>query len=212
MSESAGFNIDDLINVTLLKEGEGVQEPEVEQLMGKLRRLQQGKRALEEEIKEIKSVSDSLQKELETCVVVVFTVQTEAYQLEGIHKEKEELYRKLQFQCEESEQDSARQLKQNKKSDELLEQYRCEIQEFKLKHRKQRMRFENQLHQLIEQHKNLHSVFTPERLPDEIGSAENTKSQLLSAEQMKLAQLHRLAEEVKKQKQPGTAAAETQDE
>lgn len=31
-----------------------------------------------------------------------------------------------------------RLLKQNKKSDELLEQYRCEIQEFKLKHRKQR--------------------------------------------------------------------------
>ena len=31
-----------------------------------------------------------------------------------------------------------RLLNQNKKSDELLEQYRCEIQEFKLKHRKQR--------------------------------------------------------------------------
>uniref|UniRef100_A0A8C2WDR5 Uncharacterized protein n=1 Tax=Cyclopterus lumpus TaxID=8103 RepID=A0A8C2WDR5_CYCLU len=89
-----------------------------------------------------------------------------------------------------------RHLKQNKRSEELLEQYRCEIQELKLKHRKQRMKFENQLHQLIEQHKNLHSVFTPEMLPDEIESAENITRQLLSAEQMKLAQLHRLYEEL----------------
>ncbi|XP_032391119.1 synaptonemal complex central element protein 1 isoform X2 [Etheostoma spectabile] len=209
MSELAGFNIDDMINVTPMNGGGGMQqEPKVEQLMGKLRRLQQGKRFLEEEIKELKSVSDSLQNELET-------LQTEVYQLEGIHKEKEELCRKLQFQCEESEQDSSRQLKQNKKSEELLEEYRCEIQEFKLKHRKQRMKFENQLHQLIEQHKNLHSVFTPERLPEEIESAVNTKSQLLSAEQIKLAQLHRLdgeLEEMKKQKQPVTTAAETQEE
>lgn len=73
------------------------------------------------------------------------------------------------------------------------------------------MRFENLLHQLIDQHKNLHYVFvsvcvkfspqllwedsnvtlllyyyydftqTPERLPDELKSVENTKSQLLAA-------------------------------
>ncbi|XP_030268455.1 uncharacterized protein si:ch211-199g17.9 isoform X3 [Sparus aurata] len=183
MSDSAGFNIEDLINVPPLKEDEDMREIKVDQMIGKLRRLQQ--------------------------------VQNEACQLEGIHKEKEELCRKLQFQCEESEQDSARLLKQNKKSDELLEQYRCEIQEFKLKHRKQRMKFENQIHQLIEQHRNLHSVFTPEMLPDEIGSAENIKSQLLSAEQMKLAQLHHLneeLEEVKKQKQPRITVAQTQEE
>uniref|UniRef100_A0A3P8SZ17 Uncharacterized protein n=1 Tax=Amphiprion percula TaxID=161767 RepID=A0A3P8SZ17_AMPPE len=102
----------DKFSCTALSGGE-MQEPKVEQLMGKLRKLQQGM--------------------------------------------------------------------QNKKSEELLEQHRCEIQELKLKHRKQRMRFENQLHQLIEQHKNLHSVFTPERLPDEIETATNAKGQLLSA-------------------------------
>ncbi|XP_054873622.1 synaptonemal complex central element protein 1 isoform X1 [Amphiprion ocellaris] len=172
MHEPGGFSIEDMI--TPVKEGGEMQEPKVEQLMGKLRKLQQGKSALEEEIKELKSVNESLQKELET-------LQTEAYQLEGDLKEKEEVCSKLQFHCEKSEQDSARHLQQNKKSEELLEQHRCEIQELKLKHRKQRMRFENQLHQLIEQHKNLHSVFTPERLPDEIETATNAKGQLLSA-------------------------------
>ncbi|KAI3358064.1 hypothetical protein L3Q82_003074 [Scortum barcoo] len=75
------------------------------------------------------------------------------------------------------------------------------------------MKFENQLQQLIEQHRTLQAVFTPERLPDEVKSAENTKSQLLSAEQMKLVQLHRLdeeLEEVKKRRQLGTTAGETQ--
>ncbi|XP_044192312.1 synaptonemal complex central element protein 1 isoform X2 [Thunnus albacares] len=208
-----GFNIEDLIKVSPLNGGG--DEPRVEQLMGKLVRLQkvtlcfiQGKRSLEEGIKDMKSVSDSLQKELAT-------LQTEAYQLEGIHKENEELCRKLQFQCEESEQDSIRQVEQNKKSEELLEQYRCEIQGFKLKHRKLRMKFENQLHQLMEQHKNLQSIFMPQRLPAEVESAENIKSQLLAAEELKLAQLRRLGEELeelKKQKQIGTIATETQEE
>uniref|UniRef100_A0A669E2P8 Uncharacterized protein n=1 Tax=Oreochromis niloticus TaxID=8128 RepID=A0A669E2P8_ORENI len=108
-----------------------------------------------------------------------------------------------------------RQLQLNKKSEQLLEQYRYEIQDLKLKHRKLRMRFENQLHQLIDQHKNLHYVFTPERLPDELKSVENTKSQLLAAEKLKLTQLHNLdeeLEEMKNQKQAQAAAAETQEE
>ncbi|TKS88420.1 Synaptonemal complex central element protein 1 [Collichthys lucidus] len=208
MSETEGFNIEDLINVTSLQGGGDMQDLKVQQVIGKLRKLQQAKSILDDEMKEVKSVSDSLQKELTT-------LQNEAYQLEELHKEKEELCRKLQFQCVESEQDCARQLEQNKRSDELLEQYKCDIQEFKLKQRKQRMKFEHQLHQLIDQHKNLYSVFTPQRLPVEIENAENTKSQLLSAEQMKLAQLHRLneeLEEVKKEKQLGATAGETQEE
>ncbi|XP_047461215.1 synaptonemal complex central element protein 1 [Mugil cephalus] len=209
MSQLGGFNIEDMINVTPPKGGGEMQEPKAEQLMGKLRRLQQGKKSLEGEIQELQSVSDSLRKELEN-------LHTEVYQLEEIHKEKEEVCRKLQFQCEETEQDSDRQLNQNKKSEELLEQYRCEIQELKLKHRKQRMRFEKQLLQLIDEHKNLHSVFAPERLPDELESAEVINAQLLSAEQLKLVQLHDLneaLEELKKKKQSDSAeSGETQEE
>ncbi|XP_055081452.1 synaptonemal complex central element protein 1 [Periophthalmus magnuspinnatus] len=136
--------------------------------------LSHDKRVLEEEIQEIQAIHDSLQKELET-------LRTESDQLEGIHKEKEELCQKLQYLCEESEQDFARQLKHNKSAEDLSEQYNCEIQAIKLKHRKLRMKFENHLYQLIEQQKNLYSVFMPDRIPAEIESAENTKSQLLTA-------------------------------
>ncbi|XP_062342768.1 uncharacterized protein si:ch211-199g17.9 isoform X2 [Osmerus eperlanus] len=164
-------------------------KPKVEQLMTKLRMLQQGNRVLEDELKEAQSTNDSLQLELDT-------VQTKAYQLEGIHKETDESCRVLQFQCEEIEQDTNRHLQLNRKSEGLVEQYRCQIQEAKLKCRKQRMRFENQLQQLIEQHKSLHSVFTTERLPTEIETVENTQSHLLTAEHLKLLQLRHLEEEL----------------
>ncbi|XP_041740991.1 synaptonemal complex central element protein 1 isoform X2 [Coregonus clupeaformis] len=176
MSVSVGssFNVEDVLRPSMKEGGHEDVEPKVEQLMNKLKKLQQGKRATEEEVKEAHSLRDSLQEELDA-------LQTEAYQLEGVHKEKEELCRVLQFQCEEMEQDSTRQQQLNRKSEDLIEQYRCQIQETKLKHRKHRMKFENQLQQLIEQHKNLHSVFSPDRLPAEIESVENTKSQLLKA-------------------------------
>ncbi|XP_064203196.1 synaptonemal complex central element protein 1 isoform X2 [Anguilla rostrata] len=92
------------------------------------------------------------------------TLHAEQYQMEEIQKEREESYRVLQFKCDELE---------------------CEAK---------RMKFENQLQQLIEQHKNLYSVYSPDRLPSEIESLENARSQLLKAEQVKLAQLNRLAE------------------
>ncbi|XP_072304521.1 synaptonemal complex central element protein 1 [Eucyclogobius newberryi] len=174
--------------------GMGICEPKVEQLLAKLTRLQQDKTDLEEEIQDIRSVSDSLQKELET-------LQTESYQLEVIHKQKEGLCQKLQYLCEESEQDFTRQLKHNKSTEALSAQYNCEIQAMKLKHRKLRIKFENHLYQLIEQQKNLYSVFMPDRLPAEIDNAENTKGQLLAAEKLKQTLVNTLEEEIEKWKQ-----------
>ncbi|XP_032437574.1 synaptonemal complex central element protein 1 [Xiphophorus hellerii] len=186
------------------QDGGDLPEPKIEQLMAKLRMLQQEKRQLEEEVKGAQSVHDDLQKELAD-------LQTEANELEGIHKDKKDASSKLQLQCEDSEQDLNRQLKQNKTSEELLEHYRCEIEEVKLKHRKLRIRFENQLMQLIEQHKQLDYVFNSKRLPDELKKGEDIKHQLSSAEQVKLAQLHKLDEELeeaKKQKQFETEDAQ----
>ncbi|XP_024150621.1 protein Daple isoform X1 [Oryzias melastigma] len=177
-------------------------------LIVKLRRLQKGNQTLEGEIKELKQTSDSLQNDLEA-------LHSQSYQLEKVYKEKEvELCRKVQFQCDKSEQDFERELKDHKMRKDLLEQNTCEIQEFKLKHRKLRMRFENQLQHLMEKHKKLHCVFAPERLPDELERAENKKTQLLSVEQLKLAQLQKLEEEIeaaKKKKQLETETAQYQD-
>ncbi|XP_077405055.1 uncharacterized protein LOC144037434 isoform X1 [Vanacampus margaritifer] len=148
MGDSAGFNMECIITA---KAGGGTDEPNIEQLKRKLACLQQGKKVLVEEILERKSLIHVLQKELAS-------LQTEAYQLERTDQDKSELSQKLQFQCEESELESVRLAKQNKKSEELLAQCRYEIQELKLMRRKLRMKFENQLHQLIDQHKQLHAI------------------------------------------------------
>ncbi|XP_061752693.1 synaptonemal complex central element protein 1 isoform X2 [Nerophis ophidion] len=129
-------------------EGGGlVQEP----LKNKLRRLQQAKCIMDDDIVSNNAVTQSLQKELGR-------LQTESYQLERSHQEKQELCQKLQFQCKESERESVRLAEEIKKREELLAQLRCEIQDLKLRQRKQRMEFENHLHQLMEQHKKLYFV------------------------------------------------------
>ncbi|XP_077362860.1 uncharacterized protein LOC144007274 [Festucalex cinctus] len=148
MSDSAGFNMEDIITA---KAGGGADELKIEQLKSKLACLQQGKNVLVEQIVERESLVKRLREELAS-------LQTEAYQLERTDQEKNELSQKLQFQCEESERESVRLAGQNKKSEELLAQHRYEIQELKLMRRKLRMKFENQLHHLIDQHKQLYAI------------------------------------------------------
>ncbi|KAL2080416.1 hypothetical protein ACEWY4_024209 [Coilia grayii] len=171
-----------------LKQDSG-KEPKVEDLALKLRKLQQAKRALEEELWEVQVLKDKLEQEEEN-------LSSEAFQLEVTLKEKEESLRVLQFKCDEMGQDSQRQQEQNEHKEDLVEQYRCQIQEATLKHRKTRMKFENQLQQLMGQHKNLFAMFIPERLPAEILTAENATAQLLKAEKLRMDQLAEQQEEL----------------
>ncbi|XP_066547388.1 synaptonemal complex central element protein 1 [Amia ocellicauda] len=165
-------------------------EPKMEDLMGKLRRMQKAKRALEEELKDAECLRKTLQEELDS-------LHKECTQMDERYKEKEEACKVQQFKCEELEVDANRQLEIHSKNKQLLAEYTFQIQETKLKHRKQRVKFENQLQQLMEQHKNMFSIYSPEGLPREIENIENMKSQLLKAEQMKLKQLSSLAEEIR---------------
>ncbi|KAJ8386272.1 hypothetical protein AAFF_G00174680 [Aldrovandia affinis] len=166
----------------------GNSDLKMDELLGKIKEMQQAKKDLEEDFKEAQLLRKTLQKELDA-------LNAEKYQIEEIHNEREESYKVLQFKYEELECEAKRLLQLNSKIEALIEQCTFEIQEARLKHRKQRMKFENQLQQLIEQHKNLCSVYSPDRLPSEIENVENAKSQLLKAEQVKLTHLHHLTEE-----------------
>ncbi|XP_031441984.1 forkhead box protein P2 isoform X2 [Clupea harengus] len=150
MTSSVGFSLDDILKLSL-KQEDG-KELKVEDLAVKLRRLQQARRTLEEELLEVQTLKGLLEQEEETLC-------SEAFQIDVILKEKKESHRILQFKCEELDQDSQRLQEQNKQKEELVEQYRYQIQEATLKHRKTRMKFENQLQQLMVQHKSLSSMF-----------------------------------------------------
>ncbi|XP_041932839.1 synaptonemal complex central element protein 1-like isoform X2 [Alosa sapidissima] len=130
MSSSAGFSLDDILMKLSLKQENG-KEPKVEDLVVKLRRLQQAKRTLEEELWEVQKIKGVLEQEEEALC-------SEAFQLDVLLKEKQEAHRVLQFKCEELDQESQRKQEQNKQKEELVEQYRYRIQEATLKHRKTR--------------------------------------------------------------------------
>ncbi|KAK1805120.1 hypothetical protein P4O66_019472, partial [Electrophorus voltai] len=150
------------------------KEPKIEDLLNKLRKLQQGtshksmlllnvslvaKEVLEEDIREAISLRSTLQDEEDVLAA-------EVLKLRGTLNEKEESCRCLQIKCEDLEQESQRQFELKQQKEELVQQYSYQIQETKLKHRKirqsaiiLRMKFENQLQQLMGQHKNLCTVF-----------------------------------------------------
>ncbi|MCI4392094.1 hypothetical protein PGIGA_G00142030 [Pangasianodon gigas] len=161
----------------------------IEELLSKLRKLQQVKLVLEEEVKEALLLTSTLRDEDDRLTA-------EVLKLQGILSEKEETRRSLQFKCEDLEQESQKESELKQQKEELVQQYSCQIQETKLRHRKIRMKFENQLQQLIGQHKNLCAMFTPERLPTEVQSAEYTTEQLLKAEKQKVEQVANLQEEL----------------
>ncbi|XP_058234184.1 synaptonemal complex central element protein 1 [Hemibagrus wyckioides] len=151
----------------------------IEELLSNLRKLQQVKLVLEEEVKKALVLRNTLRDEENALTA-------EVLKLQGILNEKEGI-----VNCTISKQSELRQQKE-----ELVQQYCCQIQETKLRHRKIRMKFENQLLQLIGQHKNLYTMFTPERLPTEVQSAEYTTEQLLKAEKQKMEQLANLQVEL----------------
>ncbi|KAI7798812.1 hypothetical protein IRJ41_015857, partial [Triplophysa rosa] len=179
----SSFNFGDILKTPKISVRREELKPD--DLFIKLRTLQQAKNDLEYEVKETMLLRSAMKEEDDALT-------TEALQLEGTLNEKEELSRSLQLKCEDLQQETQRQLEQNHQKDELVKQYYFQIQETKLKHRKLRMKLENRLQQLMEQHKNLSTVFTPQRLPAEIQSAEYTTEQLLKAEQQKLEQLAEL--------------------
>ncbi|XP_062869469.1 synaptonemal complex central element protein 1 isoform X1 [Trichomycterus rosablanca] len=186
MSIVESFDVEDILRRPQASVSE--KEPKIEELLSKLRNLQQAKRVIEEELKEALSLTNTLQDEENALA-------TEVAKLQGILNEKEETCRSLQYKCEDLEQESQRQSEVKQQKEELVQHYYCQIQETKLRHRKIRMKFENQLQQLIGQHKSLSTVFTTERLPTEVHSAEYTTEQLLKAEHQILEQVAHLQEE-----------------
>ncbi|KAM9493989.1 synaptonemal complex central element protein 1 isoform 2-T2 [Clarias gariepinus] len=167
----------------------GEKDLKVEELLSELRKLQQVKLLLEDELKEAALLRNTLRDEDNALTA-------EIVKLQGVLNEKEETHRSLQFKCEELEQESQKQVELKQQKEDLVQQYRCQIQETKLRYRKIRIKFENQLQQLIGQHKHLYSMFTPERLPNEVQSAEYTTEQLLKAENQKSEQLAKVQEEL----------------
>ncbi|XP_037391462.1 synaptonemal complex central element protein 1 [Pygocentrus nattereri] len=135
LSESS-FKIEDVLRLPQTSSNE--KEPKIEELLSKLKTLQQAKVVIEEEVKEALSFKNTLQDEEDALSI-------EVLKLERTLNEKEETRRSLQLKCEELEQEWQRQFELKQQKEELVNQYSCQIQETKLKHRKIRLQRDSPL-------------------------------------------------------------------
>ncbi|XP_042697635.2 synaptonemal complex central element protein 1 isoform X3 [Chrysemys picta bellii] len=123
-------------------------EPRMDDLVGRISRLQRAKQALSRELQDGKARSEELQAELEE-------LNEEKSNLEEICSQKQEVLRTLQLRCQETEAEAQRQQTLSQERKQSIEELMAKIQEEKLKQRKQRLEFEQQLDELMEKHKSL---------------------------------------------------------
>ncbi|XP_036907173.1 synaptonemal complex central element protein 1 isoform X2 [Sturnira hondurensis] len=167
----------------------GSLEPRVEVLINRINEVQQAKKKASEELGEARTVWEALQKELDS-------LSGEKVRLKETLSKKQETLRTLRLHCQEKESEAQRKQTLLQEYKERISVLNSEIEEEKCKQRQLRLDFEEQLEDLMGQHKDLWEFHRPEQLAREIGTLDSSKEQLLKEEKLVEAKLedvkHRL--------------------
>ncbi|KAM6186266.1 synaptonemal complex central element protein 1 [Rhynchocyon petersi] len=167
----------------------GSLEPRVEVLINRINEVQQAKKKASEELGEARSLWESLQKELDS-------MNGEKVRLEEILNKKQETLRILRLHCQEKDSEAQRKYTVLQECKDRISALNAKIEEEKKKQRQLRLNFEEQLEDLMGQHKDLWEFHRPERLAHEVSALDSSKEQLLKEEKLVQAKLedvkHRL--------------------
>ncbi|XP_070131176.1 synaptonemal complex central element protein 1 isoform X6 [Equus przewalskii] len=167
----------------------GSLEPRVEVLINRINEVQQAKKKASEELGEARTVWEALQKELDS-------LSGEKVRMKEILSKKQETLRILRLHCQEKEGEAQRKQTMLQECKERISSLNSQIEEEKNKQRQLRLNFEEQLEDLMGQHKDLWEFHRPEHLAREIGALDSSKEQLLKEEKLVEAKLedvkHRL--------------------
>uniref|UniRef100_A0A8C3VZJ6 Synaptonemal complex central element protein 1 n=1 Tax=Catagonus wagneri TaxID=51154 RepID=A0A8C3VZJ6_9CETA len=120
----------------------GSLEPKVEVLINRINEVQQAKKKASEELGEARTVWEALQKELDSCKLVTG------------HPESQTL-RILRLHCQEKENEAQRKQTMLQECKERISTLNSQIEEEKSKQRQLRLDFEEQLEDLMVQHKDI---------------------------------------------------------
>ncbi|XP_036595903.1 synaptonemal complex central element protein 1-like [Trichosurus vulpecula] len=151
--------------------------PRTEEMVSVIIELQQAHKIANEQLQKSQAEREALKKELDK-------LNTEKTHLEEILSMKQETLNTLQQHYKEQENKIQRQQAMSQDCIQRITDLNSKIQEEKLRRRKQRMEFEQQLEELIEKHKALWELHTPETLAQEINSMASSKEQLLKEENL----------------------------
>ncbi|XP_067880416.1 synaptonemal complex central element protein 1 [Heterodontus francisci] len=176
-------------------------EPQIGEIVKKIKTLIEEKRVNDTELKKLQAHRGAMEKELDE-------LNQEIFHLEGNCNTKEANLKRLHFQYEQSETQTERQLKASRESKQRIEALTIQIEEEKLKRRRERKAFELQLEELIGKHKWMAEFYTPARLELEMRNIDNSKQQLLSEEHVMKEKLCTLDKELNSLQQQGAASDE----
>uniref|UniRef100_A0A5F9D5A2 Synaptonemal complex central element protein 1 n=1 Tax=Oryctolagus cuniculus TaxID=9986 RepID=A0A5F9D5A2_RABIT len=169
--------IDDLMDVVARLQKVGSLEPRVEVLINRINEVQQAKKKASEELGEARTVWEALQKELDV-------LHGEKARVQEILNKKQETLRILRLHCQEKESEAQRKHTLLQEYKERIFVLTSQIEDEKNKQRQLRLNFEEQLEELMGQHKDLWESHRPERLARELCTLDSSKEQLLKEEEL----------------------------
>uniref|UniRef100_A0A8C9HPB4 Synaptonemal complex central element protein 1 n=1 Tax=Piliocolobus tephrosceles TaxID=591936 RepID=A0A8C9HPB4_9PRIM len=164
--DTSSQKIEDLMEMVKKLQKVGSLEPRVEVLINRINEAQQAKKKANEDLGEARTICEALQKELD--------LQT---------------LRILRLHCQEKESEAQRKHTVLQECKERISALSLQIEEEKNKQRQLRLAFEEQLEDLMDQHKDLWDFHRPERLAREICALDSNKEQLLKEEKLVKATL-----------------------
>nr|XP_028682895.1 synaptonemal complex central element protein 1 isoform X2 [Macaca mulatta] len=164
--DTSSQKIEDLMEMVKKLQKVGSLEPRVEVLINRINEAQQAKKKANEDLGEARTICEALQKELD--------LQT---------------LRILRLHCQEKESEAQRKHTVLQECKERISALSLQIEEEKNKQRQLRLAFEEQLEELMGQHKDLWDFHRPERLAREICALDSNKEQLLKEEKLVKATL-----------------------
>ncbi|XP_058527398.1 synaptonemal complex central element protein 1 isoform X2 [Ochotona princeps] len=175
--DKASQKVEDLMEMAKKLQKVGSLEPRVEILINRINEVQQAKKKASEELGEARCVWEALQKELDS-------LHGEKVRVKEILSKKQETLRILRLHCQEKRSEAQRKHTMLQEYKERIFVLNSQIEEEKNKQRQLRLNFEEQLEDLMDQHKGLWESHRPERLAREICALDSSKEQLLKEEKL----------------------------
>ncbi|XP_049478855.1 synaptonemal complex central element protein 1-like isoform X1 [Panthera uncia] len=167
---------EDLLAMVKKLHKEGSLEPQIEDLINRINELQQAKKKSSEEMVEAQALWESLHRELDS-------LNGEKVHLEEVLSKKQEALGILQLHCERKESGAQRK-NMLQECTEQTSVRNCQVTE-SCRQRKLGVQVEEQLENLMSQHKDLWELhMLKQRLTWEIRALQSSKEQLLTEEKL----------------------------
>ncbi|XP_069785209.1 synaptonemal complex central element protein 1-like isoform X3 [Narcine bancroftii] len=164
-------------------------------------KMAEEKQVSDEELKRLQEHQSAMEKDRDK-------LNQDVYCLESTCNKKEATLKRLQFQHEQSYAQSEREMKGRGETKQKIEALRAQIKDEKLKRRKEKVAFEQQLEELIRKHQWTAEFYTPARLQLEMRDIMNSKQRLLSEEHTTKEKLNTIDKELNSLQQRGAASDE----